>query len=481
MNEYFPPDVSSQGNAFKDYSGDIDIDSIPRISAFNLIKNIIQENKGGKDNIWILSDMDPGLQKAAQKHGIPAEHRVDQQNHAILLNENDVDSNVVLPNAVLAKVLDARGGMISHIALGGKNTLIDAHKTAVGLGIDAKTSLKERRNKINEVIFQSAKSLDNSELNTAGGYVLKGHQVSSPQDTDKVVYVYAHNKTSIIAKHVIKKLRDEDPAYSDKMYVFCGKNAIPGYNAMHLAYLTDADGITTAGAGTSGEFVWLHRHGGSEANLLILPIENHNEQEAIASCLHREFPENILRLNSGDSLESGKKIDDLVKRKRTVHSAENADSERLMNATGASGSYVQQTHDILFSHADISEEITNFMAIERKMYNNQDMKATRRYLKLYFQTTTTLSRSISPFPIEISFKMNAGPVIIFNDAQEIKALFNDNTKMKNLINMSSETALNKLPLFEEVKQLMTTSDFPLHANDIEKLDTKFGHRMTTGF
>lgn len=64
--------------------------------------------------------------------------------------------------------------------------------------------------------------------------------------------------------------------YINKVFVFCGKNFIPGYNAMHLSYLVDADGITIAGAGTSGEFSYLHREGGAKSNLLILPIENHN-------------------------------------------------------------------------------------------------------------------------------------------------------------------------------------------------------------
>lgn len=149
LNKYFPQGMLQQQKEIKDYPTRTGFENLPRMSASALIENIISVNGGNKDNIWVLSDMDPGLQKAAHKHGIPDERRVDQQNHAILLKETEEDSNLVLANAVLAKVLDARGANISHIALGGKNTLIDAWKTAMGLGIDEKSTLDDRKSIIN--------------------------------------------------------------------------------------------------------------------------------------------------------------------------------------------------------------------------------------------------------------------------------------------------------------------------------------------
>ncbi|WP_042818490.1 hypothetical protein [Yersinia wautersii] len=67
------------------------------------------------------------------------------------------------------------------------------------------------------------------------------------------------------------------------------------------------------GAGTSGEFAYLHREGGSKYNILILPIENHNEQEAIADPLHLGFADYVLCINPGEGLENGRKIDEIAK------------------------------------------------------------------------------------------------------------------------------------------------------------------------
>lgn len=481
LNKYFPQDTLQQQKEIKDYPAEDGFENLPRMSASALIENIISVNGKNKDNIWVLSDMDPGLQKAAHKHGIPDKHRVDQQNHAILLKETEEDSNLVLANAVLAKVLDARGANISHIALGGKNTLIEAWKTAMGLGIDAKCTLNDRKSIINNIIYPFAKSDENSSHDIANGCVLKGQGVNSPEDIEKVIYIYAHKKTNIIAEYVLNQLKIKNPDYTNKVFVFCGKDSIPGYNAMHLAYLVDADGITTAGAGTSGEFAYLHREGGAKSNLLILPIENHNEQEAIANTLYLDFSDYVLRMNPGERLEDGRKIDELVRRNSISHNSTETDSVKLMRAISASGSYVEQSHDILFSKLNMDEQMIRFKNIQRKMYNDQDMKATRHFLKLYFQLTTQFSMEDVRFPVDIYFKKDARPAITFNNAEEINDLFSDNAKVMNLINMSTKEKVNQLPLFSEVKNLMTKNIFPPSTDEINSLNEKIGHYMTTGF
>lgn len=194
LNRYFSQNTLQQQKEIKYYTTGDRFEDLPIMSASALIKNIISANGKNKDNIWVLSDMDPGLQKASYKHSIPHEHRVNQQNHAILLKETDEDSNLVLANAVLAKVLDARGSSILHIALGGKNTLIEAWKTAMGLGINEKSTLHNRKSIINNIIFPFAMSADNSPHDIVNGCVLKGNGMNSPEDIEKVIYVYAHKK-----------------------------------------------------------------------------------------------------------------------------------------------------------------------------------------------------------------------------------------------------------------------------------------------
>lgn len=481
LNRYFPQESLQQQKEIKNYTIGDEVENLPRMSASTLIENIIRVNGGNKDNIWVLSDMDPSLQKAAHKHSIPYEHRVDQQNHAILLKKTDEDSNLVLANAVLAKVLDARGANISHIALGEKNTLIEAWKTATVLGINEKSTLNDRKVIINNIIYQFAKSAENPLIDIANGCVLKGHGVNSPEDIENVIYVYAHKKTNIIAEHILNQLKMKNPDYINKLFVFCSKDSIPGYNAMHLAYLVDADGITTAGAGTSGEFAYLHREGGAKSSLLILPIENHNEQEAIAETLYLDFSDYVLRMNPGERLESGKKIDELVRRSSTNHSGTETDSGKLMKAISDAGSYVEQTHNILFSNIEMDDRMIKFWNIQRKMYNDQDMKATRHFLKLYFQLTTNFFMEDVRFPIDIFFKKCESPAIRFNNAEEINELFSNNTKIMDLISMSSKERVNQLPLFSEVKNLMTKNIFPPSADEINALNEKFGHYMTTGF
>lgn len=99
----------------KDYKEGDDINKLKRMTANTLIKNLKNKYK-----ITVLSDMDPALQKAAKNHGISDNQRLDQQNHAILLDLENTNHNLNMKNAVLAKVLGGRGEKISHISLGVK-------------------------------------------------------------------------------------------------------------------------------------------------------------------------------------------------------------------------------------------------------------------------------------------------------------------------------------------------------------------------
>lgn len=152
-----------------------------------------------------------------------------------------------------------------------------------------------------------------------------------------------------------------------------------------------------------------------------------------------------------------------------------------MKAISAPESYVEQTHDILFSKINMDNKMIKFRNIQRKMYNDQDLKATRHFLKLYFQLTTQFSMEDVRFPVDIYFKKDSPPVISFNKAEEINDLFSDNAKVMSLINMSAKEKVNQLPLFSEVKNLMTKNLFPPSTDEIKSLNEKFGHYMTTGF
>ncbi|MBP2199878.1 hypothetical protein [Pantoea cypripedii] len=451
------------------------VENLKRISANDLMKSY-----AGNKNLHVLSDMDPALQKASYNTGVPSSKRVDQQNHAILLDPTNKNNNQ-LSKSVLAKVLDARGGQISHIALGGKNTLREVLRAANKLGIDDKTSLKGGKAAINKVLFSAAKHPDTKVQDIVKGSVLIGQGVKAPDDINKVVYVYAHKKMPIIAEHIKQGINAGEKDYNDKAFVFCGKDATPGHNAMHLAYLADADGMTTSGAGTCGEFAYLHREAGAQSNLLILPIEGHNEQEAIADSLCQEFPNNMLRLSPGEKLEQGTKIDQLVARKQNTKNDSTKSYHDVIKAISQESTYVNQAHDILFGVNDMAGQDKIYQTIERGMYNDPDMKATRHYLKLYFQLESYLSQDVVQYPISIKFKEAGAPGVTFKNFNEVKDLLKDDGQLKNLLGMSDKVKVKELPMLEELRGLVTSTDSTSLSEKFKDLNVKMGHHMVTGF
>lgn len=90
------------------------------------------------------------------------------------MKKNDNDSNLYLSHDLLEKVMDARGGKISPITLGGKNTLIEAYRTARKLNINDNSTPSDRNEIINKIIFSAAKSDNKLLFNLANGCVLKG-------------------------------------------------------------------------------------------------------------------------------------------------------------------------------------------------------------------------------------------------------------------------------------------------------------------
>ncbi|CNH72552.1 hypothetical protein [Yersinia pekkanenii] len=463
------------------------IDNLQRMQANTLMTELV--NDYGKDNIKILSDMDPALQKAARNNNINPSNRLDQQNHAILLDLKDPHdkNNLNMKNAVLAKVLGGRGEKISHISLGGKNTLKEAHTTLEKLYKENNPLMEGIREDIYKKIFNEANKnkLDNNKpennIDNFSG-VIKGKEVTDHEKIDSVIYIYAHKKTNKILGIIKDRIDNEHDGYNDKVFIFCGNNAIPGYNAMHLAYLIDAHGITTSGAGTSGEFVYLHKNAGAESNLLSLPIEGHNEQEKITCVLHEDeitkkhmFPKDI---NIKD-LE--KNIDELVKESRHDKKDDSKFYTKMLKALSNEETYVKQAHDILFGEEELSEESLKQQEIQQKMYENENLKGTRKYLNLVFQLLNFLTENKNPFPINIEFaegKHKAGLKLI-NIHETIKT-FQYDWLMKKKLGLLKEDDVKDLPLITEVRTLIGSKNYT-NKDEHEKLKKRFGDHMTTGF
>ena len=122
------------------------------ISAKALMQSLVSTiGPEKKKQLFLLTDMDPYLQKAAIKEGVPDNQCLDQQNHGVLLgalpDEVGLSTRaMVAEEAFLGKVLAGSGGNISHIGLGDRNTLSAVHKLATEtMGI--KTDRHSRKSK----------------------------------------------------------------------------------------------------------------------------------------------------------------------------------------------------------------------------------------------------------------------------------------------------------------------------------------------
>lgn len=387
--------------------GDAEAHTINAISLVQTITDIVD-----RDKVYVLTDMDPYLQKAAKRAHLDPTHCLDQQNHAILLQtpsaEDESASSSEVNNepskAYLAKVLRSHGA-ISHISLGGRNTLQAVGELASKLGIVEATSKAAARTEAVKMLMKGTRAEISKKFTTddaSKGRVMWAGE-KNPEEIADVVYVYAHKNTPAIAEHIRERLEKADPNYTNKLYVFCGKDAAPdGFNAMHLAYLAGGHGITTAGAGTTGEFAYLHDKSGDTSRLLMLPISGHAEQQANAENIVRRFDGFASSVHDLSAL--GAAIDQLVtgtgpydlsttsKSSSTMSAPDQSTMEVFLSAVRDRITYAEQACQILFSHAPtLASESVNIKQLEDQLEKDPRNVIERRYAKLLFQVLDFLN------------------------------------------------------------------------------------------
>lgn len=383
-----------------------------------------------KDKVFVLTDMDPDLQKGAMQAGIPGEHRVDQQNHAILLDQSGLDANLSPVNSILTKVLGGTGEIVSNIGLGDKtNPIADAMKTADALGITGEESKAQARDTVVHALLQRGRRAAPSEVlrsHTGSGAVkaeegiLFHKDVQGPEDIRNVIYVYAHGFQTAVGNHIQEQLNregagiqtgvashiqerleadDASEAYKNTMFVLCGPKAVTGMNAMHMGYVCDADAITTCGAGTNGEYAYLGKQAGAEASLMALPIKGHNEQETNADFLAADDvigPRVTVVKDYGDSRKSA--LDDFVKgcyHKAAQKYADGKDMESILQGIANPNTYVTQAHNLLFGKAKPDPQTERIMEIEQGMRNNAELKVARKGVKVMTQVMTQAKHALT--------------------------------------------------------------------------------------
>lgn len=391
----------------------------------------------GKDalenKVFLLSDMDPDLQKGGKQGGIPDKHRLEQSNHPIMLDLTSVEANLVPHKAILSKVLAGFGELVSYIGLGNKtNPINDAIKTADKLAITGETTKAEARTEVvRELLHKGRRAAPAEVLRKHEGEgavraeegVLYHADVKDPEDVRNVIYVYAHGFQTAIGHHIQEQLNSDNPPeeYRNTMFVLCGPNAVKGSNAMHMGYVCDADAITTCGAGTNGEYAYLSKQAGAEASLLALPIKGHNEQETNADFLKadpvigervtvvKDFGgprktsiDESVKGDQGDLLRSTRPqpsvkdsgdpskraIDDYVKRcyeKAAGKYADGKDMGSIIAGMDNPNTYVKQAHDLLFGLAEPDAQTLRIMETQQAMRNDPGLKLTRKGVKVMEQ------------------------------------------------------------------------------------------------
>ncbi|MBS1204012.1 MAG: hypothetical protein H6R25_911 [Proteobacteria bacterium] len=461
-----------------------DCENLPVISAKKLMDSVAEifGDNVLKERCYVITDMDPYLQKAAIRKGVSEVRCLDQQNHGIMLDLNSIDLNLLPKYALLSKVLGGYGEKISHIDLGGRNSLESLVPLANQLNIDGNTSKRQARDIVAKLLIRYA--LNDSEIDVklaakekSFSGVIRGTQVSAGNPISNIFYIYAHKKTNLIAECVVQQIRENTPAFQNAIFLFCGADAVGKYNAMHLAYIADADGITTAGAGTVGEFAYLRKHAQCGSRLLILPIEGHNEQEKNADVLSqsRAIKNFIVRTLEKEPLSAA--IQRFVNGQPKTVDAPVSMSE-FINAISDPNTYVQQAYDLLFTDT-FRIDFNNILDVERAMNKNPLLRATRKYLKLVFQALD-VTDELTDRKSAIKILLKQGESIVFAGVNDLDRKLNNPLSLKSIIGLKDVRDVNQLPLLRDVQNHFSALARGSRLSSA-RLKEEFGEFMVTGF
>ncbi|NVE00144.1 hypothetical protein HUX62_19185 [Massilia sp. BJB1822] len=549
-----------------------ELDILVSMDAKELMDSL-QSHIGDKiKDVKVLTDMDPALQKAARQAGVLDDNRVDQQNHAILLSKTE--SNCVGSKALLAKVLSGNREKVAHIGLGDKNSLQRLTKVFEDLDIQPGSKKSDIKEKVSQYIVKNAynfkvpetplepaevariealnpqKDLPQEERtlriieDQVRGALFHENIKNNPENAKNIVYVYAHGNQNKIAEYINARMKD-DPVkdhYKETLFVFCGKDAVlakddagkmaTGIDAMSMAYIADGDGITTMGAGTNGEYAFMHDKGGSDSRLLALPIQGHDEQKANANNLEKRFSDYVkLRKDAAhesDAVPQDKEknltqdLDDFIKKSHLEALQKKYDVnavEGLTEIIKESG-YVEEAYEMLFSD-DIGRNKGDeeFRKAEIELYNSPLMRANRKFVKMMFQAFDQMEKKMEAGGIdentELSIKITSKESATIVSIKELREKMSTMEGMLEIINKnniegSTGNIKNKTESQEKKKQLEDAvlakdvnmknmilledsikffKEFTGNAENIngkmhekmEELKEEFGEKMVTGF
>lgn len=276
-------------------------------------KNILEEVKEAvgaefEKKIMVLGDMAPFLQKAAADSGI--EKRVEIGNHQGLFvgaardyldttgKQSNGSAGTIWKSARTEKNLAfvakaSSAGLPTQLALIDYNTemnvLQDLAKTLTALGITETTTMKVARETVVTELLASALDVDWNGKTPQRAGIIKGGNIKTAADVKGMVYLYVNDYTESLVAHINAEIKKGTPGYADTLFAVCAGGAFKKEkengeapkisNLLHAMYAATANGVTSAGFGTTSEFNFL-RVNGSESQFVVAPVENQHEQEA---------------------------------------------------------------------------------------------------------------------------------------------------------------------------------------------------------
>lgn len=137
-----------------------------------------------------------------------------------------------------------------------------------------------------------------------------------------MVYLYVNDYTQDVVEHLRAKIREEPETYGATLFALCDPKAFKAGNTgdsakadniMHVMYAANADGVTSAGFGTTSEFYYLHKQG-YEGKFIVAPVENQHEQGANAAELKSLCGDSVRRADGIEQVKEqlGEMIADRV-------------------------------------------------------------------------------------------------------------------------------------------------------------------------
>ena len=276
---------------------------------------------GGMHKVAVLGDMAPFLQKAAARLGNEIKGSVEIGNHQGLFTG---EARQQLGDKDLAYLHKASGsGHAEKLALveysSDVNVVRDLAPTLGQLGISAKTSKLEAREKVLAHLLAEGVRLDLAPGVTARPGILVNTDAKQPNDVKAMVYLYLNEYTQGAVDHIRKQMREKPETYGRSLFAVCGKGAFKydmgegkASNILQVMYAANADGVTNAGFGTTSEFFYMaHKPQDYAGKFVAFPVVNQHEQQANAAQLGAAMPEKVTNA-TGPAQMMYEAIDQLV-------------------------------------------------------------------------------------------------------------------------------------------------------------------------